>query len=397
MGFRGEALASIGSVSHARILSRTAGSDAAYEIFNRGGRSATRRRRRAMPAPPSRSATSFSTRRPGENSSRGRPPSSAISPRRCSGWPCRTRRSPSGSAQRPASRLDLPAADADAAAAGGMARRISRAAPAASTSAMRRSDLRGIIGLPELARPTARVSVPLPQRPAYSRPVHPARPARGLPRPDRAGPASRGRAAAGDAAAGCRCERPSHQGRSALPRRRPDSRPGYVRRPGEAAGQRPDADGGRRHPRLPSRRGRTCGRSWRSFFKQHCRRRRAAAMAGPQSRRCPIAAAVSATTPQSDALGGPRLRRERGRTRRHRGRDRPQRSDESHARIRTCCTRRTIRNTRRRSESGRDDAGCHRSLRRMPAIQLHNSYLVAQSDDGHDHHRSARPARADHV
>ena len=37
MGFRGEALASIGAVSHARIVSRTAGSDAAWEIFNRGG------------------------------------------------------------------------------------------------------------------------------------------------------------------------------------------------------------------------------------------------------------------------------------------------------------------------------------------------------------------------
>jgi DNA mismatch repair protein MutL len=37
MGFRGEALASIGAVSQARILSRTAASDAAYEIFNRGG------------------------------------------------------------------------------------------------------------------------------------------------------------------------------------------------------------------------------------------------------------------------------------------------------------------------------------------------------------------------
>src|SRR5882724_1555984 len=37
MGFRGEALASVGAVSHARLLSRTAGSDAAYEIFNRGG------------------------------------------------------------------------------------------------------------------------------------------------------------------------------------------------------------------------------------------------------------------------------------------------------------------------------------------------------------------------
>jgi DNA mismatch repair protein MutL len=37
MGFRGEALASIGSVSQARILSRTAAHDAAYEIFNRGG------------------------------------------------------------------------------------------------------------------------------------------------------------------------------------------------------------------------------------------------------------------------------------------------------------------------------------------------------------------------
>ncbi|HSV14993.1 MAG TPA: DNA mismatch repair endonuclease MutL, partial [Tepidisphaeraceae bacterium] len=37
MGFRGEALASIGAVSHARILSRTSDADAAYEIFNRGG------------------------------------------------------------------------------------------------------------------------------------------------------------------------------------------------------------------------------------------------------------------------------------------------------------------------------------------------------------------------
>jgi DNA mismatch repair protein MutL len=37
MGFRGEALASIGAVSHARILSRIASSDAAWEIHNRGG------------------------------------------------------------------------------------------------------------------------------------------------------------------------------------------------------------------------------------------------------------------------------------------------------------------------------------------------------------------------
>ena len=37
MGFRGEALASIGAVSQSRILSRTAAGDAAYEIFNRGG------------------------------------------------------------------------------------------------------------------------------------------------------------------------------------------------------------------------------------------------------------------------------------------------------------------------------------------------------------------------
>jgi DNA mismatch repair protein MutL len=36
MGFRGEALASIGSVSHSRILSRTADRDAGYEILNRG-------------------------------------------------------------------------------------------------------------------------------------------------------------------------------------------------------------------------------------------------------------------------------------------------------------------------------------------------------------------------
>ena len=37
MGFRGEALASIGAVSQARILSRTAESEAAYEIHNREG------------------------------------------------------------------------------------------------------------------------------------------------------------------------------------------------------------------------------------------------------------------------------------------------------------------------------------------------------------------------
>ncbi|HEV7299354.1 MAG TPA: DNA mismatch repair endonuclease MutL [Tepidisphaeraceae bacterium] len=37
MGFRGEALASIGAVSQARVLSRVPESDAAYEIHNRGG------------------------------------------------------------------------------------------------------------------------------------------------------------------------------------------------------------------------------------------------------------------------------------------------------------------------------------------------------------------------
>ncbi len=37
MGFRGEALASIGSVSQARILSRTAQTPSAWEVFNRGG------------------------------------------------------------------------------------------------------------------------------------------------------------------------------------------------------------------------------------------------------------------------------------------------------------------------------------------------------------------------
>jgi DNA mismatch repair protein MutL len=37
MGFRGEALASIGAVSHARILSRTQNDNAAWEIHNRGG------------------------------------------------------------------------------------------------------------------------------------------------------------------------------------------------------------------------------------------------------------------------------------------------------------------------------------------------------------------------
>jgi DNA mismatch repair protein MutL len=37
MGFRGEALASIGSVSHSRILSRQHDAHAGYEIFNKGG------------------------------------------------------------------------------------------------------------------------------------------------------------------------------------------------------------------------------------------------------------------------------------------------------------------------------------------------------------------------
>jgi DNA mismatch repair protein MutL len=41
MGFRGEALASIGAVSHSRILTRTADTEAAYEIFNRGGEIST--------------------------------------------------------------------------------------------------------------------------------------------------------------------------------------------------------------------------------------------------------------------------------------------------------------------------------------------------------------------
>jgi len=67
LGFRGEALPSIGAVSRLRIVSRSPGAESAWEIVVEGGRSAPRPRRRTRRAPGSRCATCFSRPRRGSN------------------------------------------------------------------------------------------------------------------------------------------------------------------------------------------------------------------------------------------------------------------------------------------------------------------------------------------
>jgi DNA mismatch repair protein MutL len=208
MGFRGEALASIGAVSQARILSRVADSDVAYEIVNNGGaiggvqaaagnRGTTVEVRNLFFNTPARrkfikgSPTEFG--HISETLIRLALPFAAIA----------FRLTHNGRVA-----LDLPAASIDD--------RLLAAWPDEFREqrlplAVRDAELslRGLIGLPELARPTAKYS---------------ARTAGGVSRPDRAGPASRGDPDAGDSARGCGCQRASDQVGSALPRREPNPR-----------------------------------------------------------------------------------------------------------------------------------------------------------------------------
>ncbi len=199
LGFRGEALASIGSVSHARILSRTPGSEAAYELQNRGGElgdvqaaagnagtvvevrnlffnTPARRKfikgtgtefghisetmlRLALPHPRvafrllhnGRVALDLPAAEPGE--------------RLLAAWPREFHEQ----------RLPIDAGDVEV-------------------------RLRGMVGPAGTRPPYRSLPVFLSERPAHPRPVHPARPARSLSRPDGAGPAPRGGADAGHAA-----------------------------------------------------------------------------------------------------------------------------------------------------------------------------------------------------
>ena len=68
LGFRGEALPSIGAVSRLAITTRAAGDDSAWRLPSKAGRNPARSRRRIRTARGSRFGICFSRRRRGSNS-----------------------------------------------------------------------------------------------------------------------------------------------------------------------------------------------------------------------------------------------------------------------------------------------------------------------------------------
>jgi DNA mismatch repair protein MutL len=154
-GLRGEALASIGAVSHARILS-------ARPTPTRHTRSKTVaalisdvQARRGTSGRPSKSATSSSTRRLGGSSSKARRPRSGTSRKSSSASPCLHPNVTFKLVHNGRTSLDLPATSD--------VQRMLSAWPKEFAEMRLGIDardaelrLRGLVGLPELARPTAK-------------------------------------------------------------------------------------------------------------------------------------------------------------------------------------------------------------------------------------------------